>query len=254
MKLVQPGVLRLFGPPTGGQAVSPPWSQNWNVEDPLSAAAQRPSRWRVALAYAALAALAAILYVPYILRGGYISDDWGFLKNAQDFPTYWSCVRHYFPLQYHRPLVPFVISAETLLVGNHPWVYILTNLLLWFGFVTFLCLALVKRLGHYFTIIVAALAAVPVLASAAMFWSLAMTGGTISFFAWALSFCLVSRNMQRGRYSLWAYLPLIVCVTTYEVVLPLFVLTMLFPLLQGARPIRPLYGAAARPGTSCRRL
>jgi hypothetical protein len=190
------------------------------------------ARWRIVLAYALVAALAAMLYVPYVLRGGYITDDWGYVKNAQDFPQFWSSVRHYFPLMSHRPLVPLVMSAETALLGDRPWAYILVNLLLWFGFAALLCRMLSRRFGHVFGVSLLILATVPVLSSAAVFWPLAMTGGTLSLLMWSVSFALVIRDAERGRYSLWAYLPLLACMMLYEAVLPLFVLTAMLPVLR----------------------
>lgn len=212
----------------------------------LPAAAVGPTaggaRRTVLMAYALIAVQAALLYVPYVISGGYIADDWGYLKNAQDFPRYWAQVRHYFPLMSHRPLVPFVAAAQTLLVGDRPWVYALVNLACWFGFVAIACRALREAFGHVLAVGVAALAMVPVLASSVVYWPLAMTGATLSCLLWAVSFLLVMRGRARGRYRLWAYLPLVACMFMYEAVLPLFALTVLLPLL---RP--PGAGAADSP-------
>jgi hypothetical protein len=201
-----------------------------------------PSGRLLLRAYLWVAALALMLYVPYVLQGGYVTDDWGHLKNAQDFPQYWRGVRHYFPLMSHRPLAPFVVTAQTALVGDRPWAYILVNLTFWFGFAALLCSALARELGQAFAVILAAFLTVPVLASAAVFWSLAMTAGTLSCLLWAFSLWLLVRALERGRYSLLPYLPLLACMATYEAVLPLFALTVLLPILRHVRrglPLRP---------------
>lgn len=202
---------------------------------------RRRGRWMFLPAYALVAVLAVALYLPFILDGGFIMDDWGYLKNAQDFPRFWDSVRHYFPLMWHRPLVPLVMTAETALLGQRPWPYILVNLLLWLGFVILLCRTLARRFGHFFGVVAAALGVAPVLSSAVVFWPLAMTGGTLSCLLWAISFALLARQLDRGRYSLWPYVPLLGCMALYEAVLPLFALTVLFPFLHPSVERQPRF-------------
>ena len=53
---------------------------------------------------------------------------------------------------------------------------------------------------------------------------------TLSIFLWAFSFWLLLRGVVRQRYSYAPYLLLLAALLTYEIILPLLSLTVLYPL------------------------
>jgi hypothetical protein len=195
------------------------------------------------LAWLLLLAFVLVLYVPYAINGGFSIDDWGVIKVDHDHPGFWDCYRAWFPLFSNRPLAPAVLTVLSKVYRDNPLPYIVTNLLCLFLAMGFFCLAVRRQLGGVFCLLFMFLGSVPAISSAVIFSPVMQSTATVSVLLWALSLWITVRAAQTGRYSFWGYVPLLMGMLIYEIILPLMVMTVLLPMI--VRP--PLTAQATQP-------
>ena len=126
-------------------------------------------------------------------------------------------------------------------LGRLPRGFILVNLGIWLGALLLLIAALRPYHGPGFGYLLVLLAAFPPISSTVIFSPAMQMLGSLSILLWAFSFWLLLRDVVRDRYSWVPYLPLLAALLTYEIILPLVPLTLLYPLA-----VRPA-SAADRP-------
>jgi hypothetical protein len=66
----------------------------------------------------ALIAFCLAVYIPLIMYGGIIVDDWGDIAHNLDCNGFFHCYQTWFPLFSNRPLAPLPITASTFLFGT----------------------------------------------------------------------------------------------------------------------------------------
>ena len=174
-----------------------------------------------------------LVYAPYVIWGGIIIDDWAVVYHLADSPhppSIWESYLSWFPLFSNRPLAPIALALTSHLFAGCPRGFILTNLCFWFGAILLLIAAVRPYHGPVFGYLLLLLAAFPAISSTVIFSPAMQMLGTISIFLWALSFWLLLREVACDRYSCVPYLLLLAALLTYEIILPLLSLTVLYPL------------------------
>jgi hypothetical protein len=182
------------------------------------------------------AAVILLVYAPYVIWGGIIIDDWAVVYHVADSPrppSLWESYRGWFPLFSNRPLAPIALALTSHLFAGCPRGFILLNLGAWIGAVALFIAAVRPYHGPAFGYLFLLLAAFPPISSTVIFSPAMQMLGSISVFLWALSFWLLLRGVVRDRYSCGPYLLLLAALLTYEVILPLLSLTLLYPLALG---------------------
>jgi hypothetical protein len=191
--------------------------------------------------YACLAAVLVFVYAPYVLKGGFVCDDWAIVKAAQDFPRFVDRVKSWFPVFSIRPVSAVYLSVTGGLFGGTPLGYILTTLALWFGSLFIAGSVLQKQAGPLFLPIVLFVAGVPTLSSTGIFSPAMISMAALSIFMWSVSFWIWDRHVRRPRAAtfLAAWFLIGLCFLTYEMVLPLLCLHFLWPAVLDRAALAP---------------
>ena len=83
---------------------------------------------RLLLIMTLLAIFLTSLYLPLILGGGIIADDWGDISQTLNCANFFECYLSWFPLFSNRPVAPLPITTATLLFKtNFSWYLILNT-------------------------------------------------------------------------------------------------------------------------------
>ena len=181
----------------------------------------------VLLAYICLA------YLPLIFEGGIIVDDWGDITHNLSCNGFFNCYLTWFPLFSNRPLAPLPITLSTFLFQTHFSLYLILNSFLYLLSIFITARIISYLVGNFSATTFILIAAIPCIAMPLIASPINQLTATLSFVFWATSlnslfnYCFQGKN---GQYLL-AYLLLLCGFLTYEVILPLLVLSALLPYL-----------------------
>jgi hypothetical protein len=170
-------------------------------------------------------------YAPLLLKGGIIADDWGDIAQNLICNGFFECYRSWFPLFSNRPLAPLPITATTLLFGlNISW-YLIFNTAIYLIAIFTTASALKSLLTPFAKIVFIALASAPIIAMPIVISPINQSTATFAFLFWALSLRLLQSYCLRKTFLSYgtSYILLLASLLTYEVMLPLLVLTAALP-------------------------
>lgn len=186
-----------------------------------------------ALATFTAALIISILYLPLLLNGGIITDDWGDIFESINCNNFWQCYADWFPLFSNRPLAPLPITLTTRFFGTHYSLYLLTNTVIYLGALLITARAFTPFISLFSQLVFILLAAVPFIAMPVIVSPINQLTATVAFFYWAASLYLLVKHCQSGsRYGyFFAYLLLLCGFLTYEIILPLLFFTAFLPSL-----------------------
>lgn len=179
-----------------------------------------------------ITAFAIIIYLPYIINGGFIIDDWHVVYNAFINKSYWATYYSWFPTFSNRPLVPFILAATGTTFKTEPAGYIITNLCFWFLAIITTNIALKKFVDHRFHILFTLFGLVPAIASTVIFSPGMQLVSTVSIFIWSLSLFFTTKYIQSRKiiFYIISNLLILISLLIYEITLPLLVISTLFPI------------------------
>jgi len=138
--------------------------------------------------YLLLLTFVIIIYLPFILRGGLIYDDWSVAKLSKDCPGIRQSVSCFWPGYPDRPLASIYYSLNSNLFRTWSTGYIFVVVAQWVVGISLLYKVFSRRFGKIFSTTFFLIAVTPSIASTVIF-SPAMQGiGATSFLCWAFSF------------------------------------------------------------------
>lgn len=174
----------------------------------------------------------ALVYVPYILKGGFIIDDWGVVYQAKLSSSFWQNYSSWFPLFSNRPLAPLILSLVSGVSKESPFGYIVVNLLLWLSAIFITARIIEKYTSRVFFVVFVLFAFVPVISSTLIFSTAMQLTSTFAFFLWSISLLLLHKYLiyRKKIFYITSYFILLLSFFSYEIVLPLLAIIALFPL------------------------
>lgn len=184
-----------------------------------------------------LAIYLLVAYTPLLMQAGISVDDWGDIAHNLDCSTFWQCYGAWFPLFSNRPLAPLPITALTLLLGTWYSAYLLINCLIYLTAIG-LCAKVIHTItGFKSAITFFVFAAIPIIAMPVITSPINQSTATVSFLLWSSSLISLLSFIQTKRAIYWVttYGFLLLAFLTYEVILPLLVLTVLLPWIWDAK-------------------
>lgn len=182
------------------------------------------------------------VYGPLVSQAGISVDDWGDIAHNLDCNSFWHCYKSWFPLFSNRPLAPLPITALTFALGTWYSGYLLLNSLFYLAAIA-LCAQVIKSISNLKCAIVFLLfAAIPIIAMPVITSPINQSTATVSFLLWSLSLQSLLRFLHTNHIKHWifTYGFLLLAFLTYEVILPLLVLTALLPWIWDAKKFTPL--------------
>ena len=194
------------------------------------------------LAWVLLGLFILFSYLPLITQAGISVDDWGDISHNLSCSSFAACYQSWFPLFSNRPLAPLPIVVLTFALGNWYGGYLLINSLMYLAAIA-ICAKVIARISHQGNAVIFALfAAIPIIAMPVITSPINQSTATVSFLLWSLSLASLWQFLQsrQTRYWLGAYVLLLLAFLTYEVILPLLVLTALLPWITDNQSHRPL--------------
>lgn len=192
-----------------------------------------PNKKSLYLTSALLVLFLLATYLPLLLKGGIIVDDWGDISQNLSCTGFFDCYRSWFPLFSNRPLAPLPITAITLLFTTHFSYYLVFNTFVYFLAIGITFRVIYKIAGGYPALVFAFLASIPMIAMPVIASPINQSTATVAFLYWALSLQLLFSYCQtKSKLSLGLSYALLLCgFLTYEVILPLLGLTFLLPFI-----------------------
>lgn len=186
----------------------------------------------------------AATYIPLFIKGGIIVDDWGDISHNLSCLGFADCYRTWFPLFSNRPLAPLPITALTFIFEDNYAGYLIANSLIYFLAIALFAKIIDELCDHSAAIIFCALASIPIIAMPLIASPINQSTATVSFLLWSLSLHSLFKFIQKGdkRSYVASYLWLLLAFLTYEVILPLLVLSFLLPFIDKTETLvkRPL--------------
>ena len=185
------------------------------------------------LSYLMLGSFIGAIYLPLILQGGIIVDDWGDIHPTLSCKTFYECYRSWFPLFSNRPLAPLSITSTTMLFGTNFHYYLLLN-----SSIYLLALVITSRviqpiLGSYPALIFLFFSCIPIIALPIIVSPINQSTATFALLYWALSIFYIKKFCQTNSklFYFLSYTWLLCGFLTYEVILPLLALTASLPII-----------------------
>jgi hypothetical protein len=189
------------------------------------------------LLWACLGIFILATYLPLIIQAGISVDDWGDIAHNLECTTFWNCYGAWFPLFSNRPLAPLPITVMTFALGSWYSGYLLINSLIYLAAIGICAKVLRVVISLPSAIIFALFSAIPLIAMPVITSPINQSTATVSFLLWSLSLWSLWRFLQSGNWKswLWTYLLLLLAFLTYEVILPLLVLTAFLPWIHDSK-------------------
>ncbi len=175
----------------------------------------------------------SIIYLPLLLDGGIITDDWGDILQSINCNSFWQCYGDWFPLFSNRPLAPLPITLTTRLFTTHYTLYLLTNSAIYFVALAIATKSFSPFLSQFSQQIFFLLAAVPFIAMPVIVSPINQLTATVAFLYWAISLHFILKfRLSGNRFNyLLSYIFLLCGFLTYEIILPLLFFTGFLPAL-----------------------
>jgi hypothetical protein len=173
----------------------------------------------------------SLLYGPLILHGGIIVDDWGDLGQNLDCTEFLDCYLNWFPFFSNRPLAPIPLVLSTLAFGVQFWAYLALNAAVYLLAISMVAVVVNRLLGALPALGFWMLAAVPIIAMPVITSPINCLINNTSFVLWAGALLMLAQYCKTQRL-LWyglSYLCLALSLLTYEIILPLLVITVMLP-------------------------
>ena len=172
-------------------------------------------------------------YLPLLLKGGIIVDDWGDISQNLSCSGFFECYKSWFPLFSNRPLAPLPITATTLLFTTHFSYYLIFNTFIYFLAIGITFSIIYQIAGWVPALVFAFLASIPMIAMPVIASPINQSTATVAFLYWAFSLQLLFSYCQtKSKVSFClSYLLLLCGFLTYEVILPLLGLNFLLPFI-----------------------
>ncbi len=182
---------------------------------------------------ALLALFGLSIYLPFLLWGGIIVDDWGDIFTSFHTNSFRENYLAWFPLFSNRPLAPLPIVLTTRLFGLWQYGYIATNVGIYLVMLGLTGRVLLRRVGMTAAVLFFLIAACPIIAPVVIFSPINQLTATISMLFWSLSLTFLDLYLVRPKWYLHfaTYLCLLYGFLTYEIILPLTTLTLFLPLV-----------------------
>ena len=173
------------------------------------------------------------IYMPFLLNGGIITDDWGDILESINCNSFWQCYGDWFPLFSNRPLAPLPITLTTRIFSTNYWLYPVTNTAIYLIAIGVTAKAVTPFLNSFSRQLFVLLASVPCIAMPVITSPINQLTATVAFLYWAISLQLLLRSsFERNKnFYLLSYLILLCGFLTYEIILPLLVMTAFLPAL-----------------------
>lgn len=173
------------------------------------------------------------IYLPFLLNGGIITDDWGDILESINCYSFWQCYGDWFPLFSNRPLAPLPITLTTRIFSTNYWLYPITNTTIYLLAIGVTAKAFTPFLGQLSRQLFFLLASVPCIAMPVITSPINQLTATVAFLYWAISLQLLLKSStdRNGYLYFFSYFFLLCSFLTYEIILPLLVLTAFLPAL-----------------------
>ncbi|HLO15731.1 MAG TPA: hypothetical protein VK206_12935 [Anaerolineales bacterium] len=200
------------------------------------------SVWAVS-SFMALFCFWGLLYVPYIVSGGFVRDDFGFLTQTRGSERYLGWLDQPRGFANYAEFQLFVSSFRTMtgrpvsailhgfcywFLGSTSWPYHAINLTLFFVSVLFVYKAIANVTSHELAFITAVFALIYPAASGTVFSSI-MMNSNLAGVLWSLALFLDSTGKEsESRWRDWVVLILLLLsALSYEAFIPLFMVNIL---------------------------
>jgi hypothetical protein len=184
-------------------------------------------------AWILVAMIIGALYLPLILEGGIIADDWGDILESINCNNFWQCYGDWFPLFSNRPLAPLPITLTTRLFTTHYSLYLLTNSSIYLIALVITAKSFSPFLSRFSQQVFFLLAAVPFIAMPVIASPINQLTATVAFLYWAISLnAILKFRLSGNRFNYFlAYFFLLCGFLTYEIILPLLFFIGFLPAL-----------------------
>ena len=204
---------------------------------PIFSEQNQTSNKSMRLLWAFLGIFILATYLPLIIQAGISVDDWGDIAHNLECTTFWNCYGAWFPLFSNRPLAPLPITVMTFAFGSWYSGYLLINSLIYLAAISICAKVLRVVISPPSAIVFTLFATIPLIAMPVITSPINQSTATVSFLLWSLSLWSLWRFLQSGSWKswLWAYLLLLLAFLTYEVILPLLVLTAFLPWIHDSK-------------------
>ena len=178
-------------------------------------------------------AIAFILltYLPLILHGGIIVDDWGDIAHNLTCANFSDCYLSWFPLFSNRPLAPLPITTLTFLFETNFSAYLICNTAIYLAAIYLFASVIKKIVTYEAALIFFLLASIPMIAMPLVSSPINQSTATVSFLYWAISLWLLYQGTHKKLWVFFcaSYLFLLFSFLTYEIILPLILINALLP-------------------------
>jgi hypothetical protein len=186
---------------------------------------------------AGLAMYLLTLYGPLISQAGISVDDWGDIAHNLDCNSFGDCYKTWFPLFSNRPLAPLPITALTFALGTWYSGYLLINSVLYLLALGIFSKVIFSITNYKNATIFFLFSAIPMIAMPIITSPINQSTATVSLLLWSVSLMALLKFIQTARmtYGVTAFGCLLLAFLTYEVILPLLVITALLPWIWDAK-------------------
>lgn|GEM_PF-221372 len=185
------------------------------------------------------AVFALVLYVPFVLKGGFQYDDWSAAGLSKACPGLFHSFSCYWPNYPDRPLASLYYSIDSNVF--HAWApgYIIADVLEWTGGALLAFTVLKKRFGLNLAVPFLFVAAIPSISTTTIFSPAMQAIGSFTFLLWATSFYFLDKYLvsQKQRHWWLCYGFIFFSLLFYESSTPLFAVSALWPLLVDPNPL-----------------
>lgn len=184
-----------------------------------------------------------MIYLPLIMHGGIIIDDWGDIDINFDCSSLFNtCFLERYSFLFlnlfaNRPLAPLPIIVSTILFKTHFSYYLVVNTAFFLLAVAVVSIVINQVVDRIAAITFAFVAPIPLISMPLIVSPINLMDSTCAYLYWAFSLYLLLQFCKKKSWS--AYLGsygLLVCgFFTYEVFLPLLVINALLPFIYANR-------------------
>ena len=204
------------------------------------------ARFRTGTLLALVGLFLMAAYLPLLLQAGISVDDWGDISHNLDCHSFVACYQSWFPLFSNRPLAPLPITVLTFAMGTWYAGYLWMNSLIYLVAIGVCAKVIRQLLNTNQAIIFVVFAAIPMIAMPVITSPINQSTATVSFLLWAYSLAALFSFLQSSKRAVWilSYALLLMAFFTYEVILPLLVLTAFLPWIFDSRKfplLKPRY-------------